>query len=104
MGWTTREDCAELSLQKTDTSLFSGSCGLPHEGVAETSDVRDRNDFARFWRLNFPAVWRVHLQALVDAIPIVVMEIVSKDSTEVRLAEDDHVVKAFSANAPVLPF
>jgi hypothetical protein len=80
----------ELSLPKTEPPLFSGSCGLPFEGVVQSSCVRSRSDFAPFRWLHFPSIRRVHIQALVDAVFVVVLEVFFQDPFEMGFAEDDY--------------
>lgn len=55
--------------------------------------MRNGPNAANFGRLNFPPIRRVHVQALVHAVAVVVFEVVFQDSLEMGLAKDDYVVK-----------
>ena len=67
-----------MCLPKTDPPLFSGSCCLPFVMVMQSVDVRDGYDVPRFGCLDIPALRRVHLQRLVDAVAVVILEIPGK--------------------------
>ena len=69
------------------------------DGVARRRAGSDQ--IALFGRLNFPSLWRVHLQGLMDAVVIVVLEVLLQNPTEMSFAEDDNLVQTFSADTAV---
>ncbi len=51
--------------------------------------------------LILPSLWHVHLERLMDAVVIVVLEIFLQNSTQMGFAKDDGPVETLSANTPV---
>ena len=47
-----------------------------------------------------PEVRRLLLQGIVNAIVVVILEVISKQPTEMGFVQDDHVVQEFPATAP----
>ena len=43
---------------------------------------------------------RLLLQGIVNAIVVVILEVISKQPTQMRFVQDDHVVQQFPATAP----
>lgn len=47
-----------------------------------------------------PFLWRVHLECLMDAVTIVVLEVLCQNPTQMSSIEDSDPVQTLSANAP----
>lgn len=65
--------------------------------MVESTDVGKLDNLTEFLRLDGSRIRTVHRQRAVNPPPVVVVEIVCKDSLEVALVEDNHVVKALAA-------
>ncbi len=63
--------------------------------------MRESDHIALFDGLILPSFWRVHLQRLIDAVVIVVLEVFLQNPTEMRFAEDDDSVQTFSPDTAV---
>ena len=66
--------------------------------MMQTAELGNRNDLALAGGLNFARRWRVAIEGKVRAYIVVVIEIQSQNSLEVKFVQDDHVVQAFPAN------
>ena len=66
--------------------------------MVESADLGQFHDLARAHRVDRPRLWRVLAQRKVSSGFVVIGKVSLQDPTEVLLAEDNHVVKAFSAD------
>ena len=74
----------------------SGSAALV--AVVQTADFRDLNDVAHAGRLDGPRLRGVLAEREMSSRFVIVGKARGQDLTEMLLAEDDYVVKAFSAD------
>ena len=63
--------------------------------------MRNGDYIALFDGLIHPSLWRVHLQRLMDAVAIVVLEVFLQNPMEMGFTEDDDPVQTFSADTAV---
>ena len=58
---------------------------------------------AILWRLDRPGLRTVLLQPKMSPAPVIVVQVVPKDSAEMPLVQDDHVIQAFPPDRPDHP-
>lgn len=64
----------------------------------QAAEVRNRDDFAAFRRLDLPRHGRVTRQRQVRSRLVIVGEVITQDPDQVRFVEHDRVVQAFATN------
>ncbi len=70
----------------------------------EAADVRKLDDLPARGRLHGAMLWRVHLQGLMDAPPMVEIDVGTENAAQVALVKDNDVVQALSTEGPDHPF
>jgi hypothetical protein len=64
--------------------------------MMQPTDFRDFPHRSNFWRLDLARDRCVHIQRPVRAPAMIVSEVLSQQSPQMALVQDDHVVQAFA--------
>jgi len=64
--------------------------------MVKATDFANLDDPAEFWLLNWPAMGRILVERQVSACPVVVREVASQGTAQVRFAEDDDVIQTLA--------
>jgi hypothetical protein len=78
--------------------LRSQSGSRPLVVMVQTAQVFDLGDATALSRMNVSTSWAVHVQPLMRAPPVVVVEVAGEDAPQVSLVEHDHVIEALAAD------
>ena len=66
----------------------------------QAAEVGNRDDLTPGRRFDLSRHWRISVQRLVRTGFMVIVEILLHDAAKMAFSQDDHVVKAFAAQAP----
>ena len=66
----------------------------------QAADVGELDHVPELGRLHGAMVRRVHLQGLVNPPPMVEVDVASQNPAQVKLVQDDDIVKALAAQRP----
>ena len=72
--------------------------------VMEATYLRNGNHFAHGGGLHRPTIGRIFLELQVRPARMIGVKVVSKDSPQVPLAQENHVVETFTTNQSDKPF
>jgi len=72
--------------------------------MMQAAEVANLDDTAAIQGMDIPALWAIHLQGLMNSPFMVVAEVAGEYATQVPFVHHDHVVEAFSTDAPDQPF
>ena len=90
--------------QRRDEDLGSTSRSAPRVAMVQAADLRNRNDFAKRWRLDITRRWRVSIQRKMTPGIMVVVKVLGQDSLQMPFAQHDHMVQTFSTYRTDYPF
>ncbi len=74
---------------------LGGESGI---SVMEATYLRDGNHVAQGGGLHRPRIGRILLERQVRPARMIVIKVISKDSPQVPLAQDNHMVETFTTN------
>ena len=72
--------------------------------MMQSAEVTNLDDTATIQRMDIPVLGAIHLQGLMDPPAVIVAEEARQNPPQVPFVQHDHVVEAFSADAPDHPF
>ena len=72
--------------------------------MMQTPDLRNRDDWAEFRRLDWPSVRRVLVEREMSSSAVIVREVRGQDATQVAFAQDDDMIEALAPHGADDPF
>jgi len=66
--------------------------------MMQTPDLRNRDDWAEFRRLDWPSVRRVLVEREMSSSAVIVREVRGQDASQMPLAENDDMLQALASH------
>src|SRR5260370_24635850 len=86
----------DIAVVLAENSSAHKSRGLPNIPTVESTNLRQLDDLAQLWILHGSRFRRVACQREMAARAMVVIEVAAHYAAEMSLAENDHMLQAFS--------
>ena len=84
--------------KKKGQNQSSGKAGVT---VVETADAWEGDNPSVGRRLNFATIRRIHLELEMRPICVVVGEVITQNSFQMGLIQNDHVIQTFATDAAI---